>query len=355
MSNLRWANMIAAVLITVFSVFFFFSENNLIKTKIYLIFASVALLLCIFTSKNYYQFNKNKKHINNWIVYLLVFLYYANIILFGLYLAVWANPEKISGSFIGIFICALFLINMSPVLYLCLTLITMIIYIIIVAHFKISSLLNYDIQNIFFAGTVTLIFGWQITMNRLRMLSTSIKLENERNHYYNQSTIDELTQLKNRRDFMQTFQRFHSNYRQSDHFLCIAIMDIDYFKNFNDHYGHSKGDECLRMIGKILKDLHDNSGIYAARVGGEEFAMLWFEEKYVNANNVAARINKTIRGLNIPHEKSEIVPYVTVSIGLHITRCGSSYDIRTLYDFADKSLYAAKKKGRNCTVIDSSS
>jgi diguanylate cyclase (GGDEF)-like protein len=131
-------------------------------------------------------------------------------------------------------------------------------------------------------------------------------------------------------------------------------MDIDYFKNFNDHYGHTKGDECLRMIGKTLKDLHDNSGIYAARVGGEEFALLWFEEKYVNANNVTARINKTIRDLNIPHEKSKIVPYVTVSIGLHITKCGSSHDIHALYDFADKALYAAKRKGRNCTVISSS-
>jgi diguanylate cyclase (GGDEF)-like protein len=264
---------------------------------------------------------------------------------------VWANPGKIAGSFIGILICVLFLFNISPVLYLSLMLGTVAIYIFTVIRYKVPSVWNYDIQNALFAGAVGLIFGWQIIMNRLSMASIAGKLEDERNNYYDQSTVDELTQLKNRRDFMQTFQRFLSNYRQTDNFLCIAIMDIDFFKNYNDHYGHPAGDECLRAVGRTLKSLTDSAGIYTARVGGEEFALVWFEEEAGNAGNVASQVNQMIRDLNIPHEKSAAAPHVTVSIGLHVSQCGTSDDIHTLYNIADKALYAVKNSGRDCTVV----
>jgi diguanylate cyclase (GGDEF)-like protein len=195
-----------------------------------------------------------------------------------------------------------------------------------------------------------IILGWQITVMRIRLTLDASKLENERNNFYDLSTIDELTGLKNRRDFMQTFERFLVNYRQSDNFLCIAIMDIDFFKDYNDHYGHPKGDECLHIISKILKDLQ---GVYTARVGGEEFAMMWFEKEAENANNVTERIKQKICDICIPHEKSGIAPYVTASIGVHIVQCGSSHDIHTLYNLADKALYTAKNNGRNCTVFSS--
>jgi diguanylate cyclase (GGDEF)-like protein len=176
-------------------------------------------------------------------------------------------------------------------------------------------------------------------------------MEDERNNYFNQSTVDELTQLKNRRDFMNTFQRTLTNFRQSDNFLCIAILDIDFFKRYNDCYGHPKGDECLHNIGNAFKDLQNNLNIYAARVGGEEFAFIWFEKEAANAYNVASLLNTAIYDLNIPHEKSDVAPCVTVSVGIHVVRCGTSEDINTLYNSADKALYVAKKNGRNRAVI----
>jgi diguanylate cyclase (GGDEF)-like protein len=186
---------------------------------------------------------------------------------------------------------------------------------------------------------------------RIHFALNESKLENERNSFYSLSTIDELTQLKNRRDFTQAFQRFLVNYRQSDNFLCIAIMDIDFFKNYNDHYGHPKGDECLRSVGNILNNLQNSMGIYAARVGGEEFALLWFEKDSANADNIPALVRQKMCELNIPHEKSTVAPYVTVSIGVQIVKCGVSDYTHTLYDLADKALYAAKNKGRNCAVV----
>lgn len=151
---------------------------------------------------------------------------------------------------------------------------------------------------------------------------------------------------------MTTFQRFLTNHRQSDNFLCVAIMDIDWFKNYNDHYGHPQGDECLRMIGKALKNLHKD-GIYTARIGGEEFALLWHAELSSDAENVGMRVNQIISDLKIPHEKSNAAPYITVSIGIHVAKCDIPHEINDLYNLADKALYAAKNSGRNCTVVSS--
>jgi len=349
-SGLRKANLVVTVLTSFFAIFPVVTENNFLKAEIYIGSAVAALLMYVFARYKHHQLRQGKQ-VSDRLIYILIFLYFANVLFIGLYLAVWANPQKIAGSFIGILICVLFLFNISPILYLGLTLGAVVIFITSIILFKLPSVWNYDIQNALFAGSVGLVFGWQIIMNRLTMASTTSKLEDERNSYYDQSTIDELTQLKNRRDFMKTFQRFISNYRQSDNFLCIAILDIDFFKNYNDHYGHLKGDECLRTIGKTLKDLQRNTNIYAARVGGEEFALIWFEKEADNASNIASLINKAICDLNIPHEKSEIMPYVTVSIGLHIAQCGAFHDTDSLYDLADKALYIAKRNGRNRTVI----
>jgi diguanylate cyclase (GGDEF)-like protein len=208
-----------------------------------------------------------------------------------------------------------------------------------------------DTVNVVFAGSISLFFNWQITKLRLTALLSVSRLEDERNRYYNQSTIDELTQLRNRRDFTQTFQRYLSSYRTSDDWLCIAILDIDFFKRYNDHYGHIKGDDCLRAIGGILNTLRDTMGIYSARVGGEEVALLWFENDLHHVNTVVARLNALIRELKIPHVKSRIQPYVSISTGVYVEPCGTSNDMRALYDLADKALYFAKGSGRNCAII----
>jgi len=339
---LRWSNLVFSILALVFSIFPIITEKNYIKASFYLGTSVVALFLFIVACFQNRQL-KNEKPISNRFIYALILLYYANVMFFGLYLAVWAEPEKIAGSFIGILICALFLFNISPILYLGLMLIVLAIYTIAIVNVKIPSVWNYDIQNALFAGIMSLIFGWQIIMNRITMMAHTKKLIDE-------NKIDALTQLKNRKDFMITFQRFLTNYRQSDNFLCIALLDIDCFKNYNDHYGHPQGDECLSTIGKALRSLH-KKGIYTARVGGEEFALLWHTEHSSDAENIGLYVNQMIRDLNIPHEKSTVASYLTISIGIYVVQCGTSCDILELYSLADKALYAAKNNGRNCTVV----
>jgi diguanylate cyclase (GGDEF)-like protein len=177
-------------------------------------------------------------------------------------------------------------------------------------------------------------------------------LEDERNSYFDQSTIDALTKMKNRRDFMQTFQRYLSNYRTSDDWLCVAICDVDFFKNYNDHYGHPMGDDCLRSVGGVLNELMESQSVYAARVGGEEFALLWFENDLTHIDTIIHHITDKISDLNIPHEKSKVCTHVTLSIGIYVEPCGSSTDAEALYDLADRALYTAKEGGRNCAVVN---
>jgi len=209
----------------------------------------------------------------------------------------------------------------------------------------------YDIVGTVVAGIFSLYFCWHITKLRMGMEISTDRLEEERNKYLDQSTIDELTQLNNRRDFMQTFKRYLSTYRTSDDWLCVSISDIDFFKNYNDHYGHPMGDDCLRYVGAAFNKLKDNMGVYVARVGGEEFAMLWFEKSVSHVNEVVSCMTDLIREMNIPHEKSSVSEFITMSMGIYIEKLGADTDVQTLYDLADKALYNAKGSGRNCAVI----
>ena len=343
-SGLCMSNTVMVALTAIFAIFPIITENNYVKASFYFSATAVALVLLIISIKKQKQYKQNKQ-ISNKFIYILIVLYYANVMFFGMYLAVWAKPEKIAGSFIGIIICALFPLNISPLFYFLLTISVVLIYIPSIILFKIPSVWNYDIQNALFAVTISLIFGWQLIMNRMTNTSTMSKLEDE-------NTIDALTQLKNRRDFMKRFERCLQHNRPADNFLCIALLDIDCFKNYNDLYGHHQGDECLKTVGKTLGGLHNSMGIYAARVGGEEFALLWHREDASDTKEIGSKLNQIIRDLNIPNEKSIVAPYITISIGIHIAKCGLSHDIKDLYNLADKALYAAKGKGRNCTVIN---
>ena len=297
---------------------------------------------------------KNKiKQTNRTPIYILITIYYLNAIHFGTHIYIWGNQDKLIASLIGILMCTLFLFDIPAVFNVSLIISAMAYFftsnILFISHENWSSV----VTNYFFVGLINIFIGWKITYYRMSKASLYDKMEDERNDYLNQSTIDELTQLKNRRDFMQSFQRFISHHRPTDKYLCIALLDVDCFKNYNDHYGHPKGDECLREIGKVLNKLQINNNVYTARIGGEEFGMLWHTENISNANDMGEYVSQLIRDLNIPHEKSMVAPYITVSIGIHIAQYDISCDINELYNLTDQSLYNAKKNGRNCIVISS--
>jgi diguanylate cyclase (GGDEF)-like protein len=345
LNSLRHANMLAAAMAFCFTAFPLFVEKNITKAGYYLVSAVIAIILSVIINYRLRR-NKQKNSAGKQIVYALIIVYYMNVILFGIYLGVFADPENLAVSFMVILICALLLFNLPSVFCLCFTLGAMILFCALSVMVKDTRNWSIDVTNALFAGSLGLLINWILTRYRMTLASTASRLEAE-------SSIDELTQLKNRRDFMQTIQRYLSNHRRSDDLLCLGILDIDLFKNYNDHYGHPRGDECLRAIGKVLGSLKNSMNIYAARIGGEEFALIWFEENASNVKTVAEKINQMIRDLNIPHEKSNVAPYVTISIGVHIAKCDAFSNVQVLYDLADKALYTAKSGGRDRTVITS--
>jgi len=349
--SLRFGNILVVFLACIFACYPVFIQNNTSNVGIYLITALVGVLLVVLTNLYIKLINSRKKQINKNIIYLLIATYYMNIIFYGLFISIRSNKDNYTVVFMILFVCALLLFYNSPILNLCLTLGAAAIFIISSILFKPQEIFILDICNVIFSTLISLVICWRVTMLRFVSDLSVLKMEKERNKYFEESTIDELTQLRNRRDFMHTFHRYLVNYRANDNYLCIAIADIDFFKNYNDFYGHPKGDDCLRAIGGAFKKLKETMGVYCARVGGEEFALLWFEKDISHADAVILYVSKLICSLKIPHEKSSVFEYITMSFGLYIEKCGASTDTENLYNLADKALYSAKESGRNCTII----
>jgi len=349
LSNLRGlcqANILTAVFAGCYSIFSIAIEKDITKAIICLASALIAVILAVYTN-----YKMQTQFVNSRFVYTLTILYYVNLMVFGIYLNVWSSPGRLASIFLCFLICALLMVISSPLLNLCLTSGAMICFIASTIILKTRDYWIWDIVNSVVACVLSLYFSWQINKLRLGLDLSTTMLENERNTYFDQSIIDELTQLKNRRDFQQTFKRYLTNYRTTDKWLCIAVLDIDFFKYYNDRYGHPQGDECLRAVGRVLNSLMDYFDVYSARVGGEEFSLLWFESDASHVNVVITKLQELIRELKIPHEESTVSPIVTLSMGVFIEPCGSLNDTHTLYDKADKALYIAKEEGRNQAVI----
>ncbi|MDR0475245.1 MAG: GGDEF domain-containing protein [Treponema sp.] len=346
LQNLRQANTIAAIFAGCFSLLSLIVEKDLLKAGICLGVTVIALLFSAFIN-----YKMQTVFVNNRFIYIYTTLFYVYVMGFGIYLSVWSSPDKLAAIFLCLLICILLMFINSPLFNLYLTLGAIICFIVSTIIAKSTEIWVLDIINALVAGVIGLYFNWQVSKLRLGLEISATMLEDERNSYFDQSTIDELTKLRNRRDFQQTFKRYLANYRTSDTWLCIAILDIDFFKYYNDHYGHPKGDDCLRAVGGVLNSLQDSLDVYSARVGGEEFALLWFESNASHVDDVVSHLQGLIKDLKIPHEKSKVSPYVSISIGVFVERCGTSDDTQALYEKADKALYNAKEGGRNCAVI----
>ena len=323
-------------------------NNNIgyINTAVYL----VASLLLFFISF-YVNYRMQTGEVSSEFIYIFTTLYFVIVMSFGIYLGIWSVPDKLASVFMCFLICSLLMFINPPIYNFCLNVSAMLVFIAFSFIFKERYIAIYNTSITLIAGIMSLYFGWHISKLRIEFELSSNMLEEERNKYLDESTVDELTQLNNRRDFTTTFKRYLSCYRTSDDYLCVAISDIDFFKNYNDHYGHPQGDDCLRSVGAAFNKLKEEKGVYVARIGGEEFGMLWFEKDASHVDAIVTYMSELIHELKIPHEKSKISNHVTMSIGVYLERLGSSKDVDALYELADNALYAAKGSGRNCAII----
>lgn len=167
-----------------------------------------------------------------------------------------------------------------------------------------------------------------------------------------QATIDDLTGLANRRQFMTVLNKEWQRLARENKPLSLIICDIDYFKSYNDTYGHPLGDETLKSIAQVLKIAAQRSSDLAARYGGEEFALVLPNTDQEGAMVVAEKIRLETENLKIPHQKSRISQYVTMSLGIATIIPHNTIDYTNLVKTADKALYKAKFQGRNQSCPD---
>lgn len=160
------------------------------------------------------------------------------------------------------------------------------------------------------------------------------------------SQQDGLTQISNRRTFDSSLQSFYQQAQQQQENLAVLFIDVDYFKKYNDYYGHQKGDQVISSVANCIKDSIRHKD-FVARYGGEEFVVLLPETDANGAYAVANNIYRSIERLQIAHAASLVADRVTISLGITVYAGQSAYSSEQVLNCADQALYRAKQLGRN--------
>ncbi len=167
----------------------------------------------------------------------------------------------------------------------------------------------------------------------------------------NLANVDPLTQVANRRSF-DDYLRIHWQQAQQQHYaIAMILCDLDYFKQYNDTYGHPAGDDCLQQFAQVLSHLVPMTIGLAARYGGEEFAIVLPHTSRLEVEAIATQIHQKIQALAIPHRASGVSSMVTVSMGIAHRIPTPDDDLQTFVNDADRALYRAKQQGRDRTVF----
>ncbi len=172
--------------------------------------------------------------------------------------------------------------------------------------------------------------------------------DNEKLEYI--SKTDALTGLNNRGYFDKIMPEILQREKRSDSLICFAILDIDFFKNFNDTYGHQIGDQVLKSVANILINSAYRDNDLCFRIGGEEFAIIFSSIDEKKAFKFMNKIKELVEELELTNEKGEHIHNITISIGLTCKRASEIENLKTLFEETDKLLYRAKNSGRNIVI-----
>ncbi len=188
-----------------------------------------------------------------------------------------------------------------------------------------------------------------LELKRTRDILEELTLELEiKNRELNRiAREDALTGLANRRHFDEVLECEVNRARRNGQFLSLILCDVDFFKKFNDHYGHLAGDRCLKAIGEVLLRTFKRAGDLPARYGGEEFTVILPETPSIKAAQLAERLREGLLAQAIPHAFSEAAAIVTLSFGVMGARVTRERGAEWFIHEADKVLYQSKQNGRN--------
>lgn len=164
------------------------------------------------------------------------------------------------------------------------------------------------------------------------------------------SITDSLTTLYNRRYFIDQIPQEINRTKRYGKMIGFIMFDIDFFKQYNDTYGHQKGDEVLSEIALTCKNIFSRASDFCFRLGGEEFGVFLSVDSYESLQKEAEKLRSGIENLHIQHSKSSIADFITISVGAILSEGNPS--IEELYSKADNQMYKAKENGRNRVFLD---
>lgn len=188
----------------------------------------------------------------------------------------------------------------------------------------------------------------------IQITDTSMSIKRERvlklksDQFSIDANTDGLTGAYNRRFFDERFKAEFGRAQRQGSGLSLLMLDIDYFKPYNDHYGHPAGDMVLISVVRAIRAQLSRATDVLTRYGGEEFAIILPDCQKQGSHEVAEKLRAAIAGLNIPHCKSRVADHVTLSIGISTLAPKSKCNANCLLETADRALYEAKHAGRNC-------
>ncbi|MBD2296089.1 diguanylate cyclase [Anabaena sphaerica FACHB-251] len=205
----------------------------------------------------------------------------------------------------------------------------------------------------------------QLEIDLLKQLADQLVIGIRQAHIYQQleaanqelkrlANIDGLTQIANRRCFDEVLFQEWKRLKREKLPLSLILCDIDFFKNYNDTYGHPAGDECLKQVAYIINQSINRPADLVARYGGEEFVLILPHTDTEGAVHIAEEIRSQITSAAIAHISSQVSQYVTISLGIATLIPNDQLYPESLISKADQALYQAKQSGRNCFVIATS-
>lgn len=191
------------------------------------------------------------------------------------------------------------------------------------------------------------LYEYTVHIAFLRVNNSIVAINNLNSELEAISRTDSLTTLYNRRFFDEIFSEQIKIAKRNNNLLIFLMIDIDFFKQYNDIYGHQNGDTALKEVALVIKKTLDRPGDYCFRLGGEEFGMLFTTKNKQGGLDIANAVRKEVESLKITHRGNLAAESITVSIG--VSTINPEIDISTaeIYKMADNALYKAKQNGRN--------
>ena len=197
--------------------------------------------------------------------------------------------------------------------------------------------------------SVRLVSASRVTSLHSQLTEKTESSEKMNRLLFEQARKDPLTKLGNRLQLHEDLELMRGRMKRYGHSYSALLCDVDFFKPYNDHYGHLSGDEVLVEVANTIAE-HLRSGDQAYRYGGEEFLIVLPEQTLKAAHDVAERIRQAVEDLKIPHNAKEPRGVITISVGVSSLQAQEEQPIGVLLEEADAALYRAKRSGRNRVV-----